>query len=160
MEFKSDAQKTVFNRTREYLHSLFGEVNVKVLDHTFVMQEGSTFVYVRAIPIGDKKAGVEVFSHVVVGIDVTEELMRYLLTANLKLVLGAFGLAIGKEGKATILLTHTVLGETMQREELYASVTAVARVADEMDDELVTKFGGETALGRLVAVQDGAEIWE
>ena len=59
MEFKTDPHKRVYEKTREYLHTLFGEVNVKALDDTFTLQEGSTFVYVRTFPIGDKKAGVE-----------------------------------------------------------------------------------------------------
>ena len=61
----------------------------------------STFVYVRTFPIGDKKAGVEIFSYVVVDVEVTERLMRYLLTYNLKLILGGFGLAIGENSKAS-----------------------------------------------------------
>src|SRR5215210_9102330 len=79
MEFRTEAHKTVYEKTRNYLNTLFGEINVKTMDDTFVLQEGSTFVYVRTFPIGDKKAGVEIFSYVVVDIDVTEDLMRYLL---------------------------------------------------------------------------------
>jgi hypothetical protein len=131
------------------------------MDDTFVLQEGSTFVYVRTFPIGDKKSGVEIFSHVVVDIDVTEELMRYLLTYNLRLMLGAFGLSIGEDAKGAVLLTHTILGDSMDREELYASVTAIARVADDLDDQLVTAFGGKTALDKLTLTQHAPiEYWE
>jgi len=160
MEFKTDPHKKVYEKAREFLHTLFGEVNVKALDDTFTLQEGSTFVYVRTFPIGDKKAGVEVFSYVVVDVDVTERLMRYLLTYNLKLILGGFGLAIGENGKASVLLTHTILGDTMQRDELYASVSAIARVADDLDDQIVADFGGTTALGKLVGGQPVVEHWE
>ena len=160
MEFKSDTQKNVYEKTRDQLHTLFGEVNVKVLDDTFVMQEGSTFVYARVFPIGDKRAGVEIFSYVVVDVDVTEDLMRFLLTYNLRLILGGFGLSIGEDGKGTVMLTHTILGDSMEREELYASVSAIARVADDIDDQLVEKFGGQTALGKLVGTQRPDEIWE
>jgi hypothetical protein len=160
MEFKTEAHRSVYEKTGEYLHSLFGEVNVRKLDETFVLQEGSTFVYVRVFPIGDKKAGVEVFSYVAVDMEVTEPLMRYLLTYNLKLIMGGFGLSIGEDGRATVLLTHTVLGDTMDRQELYASVSAIARVADDLDDQLVTSFGGKTALGRLMSGQPVAEYWE
>src|SRR5262249_6509322 len=62
MEFKSEAHKQAYDKTRDYLHALFGEVNVTVMSDTFALQEGSTFVYVRTFPIGDNKAGVEVFS--------------------------------------------------------------------------------------------------
>jgi hypothetical protein len=160
MQFKSEAHKRVYDKAREYMHTLFGEVNVKEVDDSMVLQEGSTFVYVRTFPIGEKKGGVEVFSYVVVDVEVTEELMRYLLTYNLRLILGAFGLSIGPEGKATVLLTHTILGDGMEREELYASVSAIARVADELDDQIVTAYGGQTALGRLTSGQPPIEHWE
>lgn len=161
MEFKSEPHKKVYEKARDYLYTLFGEVNVKTMDDTFVLQEGSTFVYTRVFPIGDKKAGVEVFSYVVVCVDVTEELMRYLLTYNLRLILGAFGLAIGEDGKATVLLSHSILGDTMSRDELYASVSAIARVADDLDDQIVKSFGGKTALDKLMATEHApAEYWE
>ena len=150
MEFRTEAHKTVYEKTRNYLHTLFGEVNVKLMDDTFVLQEGSTFIYVRTFPIGDKKTGVEIFSYVVVDVDVTEELMRYLLTYNLRLILGGFGLSPGEEGKGAVLLTHTILGNSMDREELYSSVSAIARVADDLDDQIVSAFGGQTALDKLM----------
>ena len=161
MEFRSEPHKKVYEKTRDYLYTLFGEVNVKPMDDTFVLQEGSTFVYTRVFPIGDKKAGVEVFSYVVACVEVTEELMRYLLTYNLRLILGAFGLAIGEDGKATVLLSHSILGDTLSRDELYASVSAIARVADDLDDQIVKAFGGKTALDKLMATEHSpAEYWE
>ena len=160
MEFKTEAHRDVYDKTRQYLHTLFGEVNVKELDDTFTLQEGSTFVYVRSFPIGDKKSGVEVFSYVVVELDITEELMRFLLTYNLKLILGGFGLSIAEEGKGSVLLTHTILGDTMTRDELYSSVTAIARVADDLDDRIVASFGGKTALSKLITIHPAAEHWE
>lgn len=161
MEFKTEAHQRVYEKTRSYLQTLFGEVNVKVMDDTLVLQEGSTFVYVRAFPIGEKKSGVEVFAYVVVDVDVTEQLMRYLLTYNLRLILGAFGLARGEGDKGTVLLTHTILGDSMDREELYASVSAIANVADDLDDQIVTAFGGRTALDELMSgKKEPAEYWE
>ncbi len=161
MEFKTEAHQRVHETTRGYLQTLFGEVNVKVMDDTFVLQEGSTFVYVRAFPIGEKKSGVEVFAYVVVDVEVTEQLMRYLLTYNLRLILGAFGLARGEGDKGTVLLTHSILGESMDREELYGSVSAIARVADDLDDQIVTAFGGRTALDKLMTgKKEPVEYWE
>jgi hypothetical protein len=161
MQFKSDTHKQTFEKTRDYLHTLFGEVNVKLVGESFVLQEGSTFVYVRSLPVGEKKSVVEVFSYVVVDVDVTDELMRFLLTYNLKLILGGFGLIVGDDGKGTILLSHTILGNALTREGLYASVSAIARVADQMDDQIVAAFGGSTALARLMSRETApVEVWE
>jgi len=161
MEFKTEAHEKAYEKTRRYLHTLFGEVNVKVMDDTFVLQEGSTFVYVRAFPIGEKKSGVEVFAYVVVDVVVTEQLMRYLLTYNLRLILGGFGLARGEGDKGTVLLTHTILGDSMDGDELYGSVSAIARVADDLDEQIVTAFGGKTALDKLMSgKKEPVEYWE
>lgn len=161
MEFKTEAHQRAYEKARDYLHTLFGEVNVKVMDDTLVLQEGSTFVYVRVFPIGEKKSGVETFAYVVVDVEVTEQLMRYLLTYNLRLIMGGFGLARGEGNKGTVLLTHTILGDSMDREELYGSVSAIARVADDLDDQIVTAFGGQTALGKLMAgKREPVEYWE
>jgi hypothetical protein len=87
--------------------------------------------------------------------------MRYLLTYNLRLILGGFGLSVGEDGKGSVVLTHTILGDSMDREELYGSVSAIARVADDLDDQIVTAFGGKTTLDKLTATQHApAEFWE
>ncbi len=160
MEFKTEAHKQAYETTRSYLHTLFGEVNVKTMDEAFILQEGSTFVYLRPFAIGEKKSGVEIFSYVVIDIAVTEELMRFLLTYNLRLTLGAFGLTIDEQGKGTVILTNTILADTMGRDELYGSVAAIARVADDLDDLIVKSFGGETALGKVMTIQNPPEVWE
>ena len=161
MEYKNEAHKQAHDKAQDYLHALFGEVNVTRMGDTFALQEGSTFVYVRTFPIGAKQAGVEVFSYVVVDVTITEELMRYLLTHNLRLMFGGFGLSVDDAGKGAIVLTHTILGESMERKELYASVSAIARVADDLDDQIVTRFGGQTALDKLTEVRhEPIEYWE
>ena len=161
MEFKTEAHKQAYDKARDYLHALFGEVNVTQMDDTFALQEGSTFVYLRTFPIGEKQAGVEVFSYVVIDVAVTEALMRYLLTYNLRLMFGGFGLALDDAGKGAVVLTHTILGNGMDRVELYASVSAIARVADDLDDKIVAQFGGQTALDKLTAVKHApVEVWE
>ncbi|MEW6126398.1 MAG: hypothetical protein AB1757_04980 [Acidobacteriota bacterium] len=160
MEFKTATHEKVYEKTRQFLFEIFGEVNVTVIDDTFVLQEGSTFVYVRVSAIGERQTCVEIFSYVVIDIEVNEALMCYLLGYNLKLVLGAFGLSIDDSGKGTIVLTHAILGDTMDKEELYASVSAIARVADNLDDEIVKTFGGKTALDKLNTPIAPVEYWE
>jgi hypothetical protein len=149
VELTTESHRRAHAAVRDYLFDLFGEINVSVIPGAFALQEGSTFVYVRTFPIGEDKAGVEVFSYVLVDVAVTGDLMQYLLTYNLRLVLGAFALALDHGGKGSVLLTHTILGDTMDPDALYASVTAIARVADDLDDTLVAKFGGKTAMRKL-----------
>src|SRR5918911_4574090 len=152
MEFKTEAHKQAHDKARDYLHELFGEVNVTQSDDTFALQEGSTFVYVRAFPIGEKQAGVEVFSYVVIDVEVTEALMRHLLTYNLRLIFGSFGLSVDEGGKGAVVLSHTILGDGMERAQLYASVAAIARAADDLDDQLIAVFGGKTAFDTVTSI--------
>ena len=149
MDFKTPAHKDAYEKTRGFLYSIFGETGVNVIDDMFTLQEGSAFVYIRAFPVGSSSAAVEVFSYVVADVTVTEGLMRHLLTYNLRLTFGGLGLSIGKDGKGSVLLRHAILGDKMDREELYASVSSIASVADELDDQLVADFGGHTALDEI-----------
>jgi hypothetical protein len=161
MEFKNASQQGVHDKTRDFLQTLFGEVAVKSIGDSFVLQEGSTFVYVRVLPVGETKTVVEVFSYVVVGVTLTAELLKFLLVHNLKLILGAFGVSVEPDGKGIIILSHSILGNSMDREELYGSVSAIARVADEIDEQIVAMFGGSTALDKLMSKErPPVEIWE
>ncbi|MGH9828980.1 MAG: T3SS (YopN, CesT) and YbjN peptide-binding chaperone 1, partial [Blastocatellia bacterium] len=85
----------------------------------------------------------------VTDVEPTEELMRFLLEYNLKLTMGGFGLAPCESGEASVLMTHTILGDTLTKDQLYASVSAIARAADDIDDQIVARFGGKTALDKL-----------
>jgi hypothetical protein len=149
MEFRSEAHRKAYETTRACLYERFGDVNVRIADCSFVLEEGSALVYVRTFPIGEDRAGVEVFSYVVIDVAVTEQLMRFLLAYNLRLVIGAFGLIVHDDGKGEVLLTRTLLAECLDCSELCSTVSAIARIADKLDDEMVTAFGGKTALGKL-----------
>jgi hypothetical protein len=149
MEFKSEAHKKAHEMARACLYELFGDVNVRLADCSFVLEEGSALVYVRTFPIGEGRAGVEVFSYVLIEVQVTDELMRFLLAYNLRLVIGAFGLIVHDDGKGEVLLTRTLLADHLDSAELYSTVSAIARIADKLDDEMVAAFGGKTALGKL-----------
>lgn len=145
----TEAQSRAYAKCRDYLTRLFGEVNVRETGEALALREGSTFVYVRAFPIGETHSGVEVFSYVATGVRITEELMRFLLEYNLKLTLGGFGLSSLDDGRGSVLLTHTILGESITKEQLYASVSSIAKVADDLDDQIVNRFGGRTAVDQL-----------
>jgi hypothetical protein len=149
MELKTRAQKDAHEKTRRFLYSIFGETGVDMIDDMFVLQEGSAFVYIRVFPVNESSAGVEVFSYLVADLAVTEELMRHLLAYNLRLTFGGLGLAIAEDGRGSVVLRHAILGDKMDREELYASVSAIASVADELDNQLAATFGGSTALDKI-----------
>jgi hypothetical protein len=161
MEFKTAPHRQAYDKTRDCLHSIFGEVNVKRAGDSFVLQEGSTFVYVRPLPVGESKSVIEIFAYVAVDVTITEALLRFLLVNNPRLILGAFGLSVEADGRGTIVLSHSILGNSVDSDQLYGSVSAVARVADEIDEKIVEMFGGSTALDKLMTRERATvEHWE
>jgi hypothetical protein len=79
---------------------------------------------------------------VVRDVDVVPELMEFLLHENDKMRFGAFGL----DSDNDVFFEHTIVGGACDKEELRASVTAVAVTADRYDDQLVARFGGKRGL--------------
>ena len=87
---------------------------------------------------GDDDATITTRAWLTTGTELTVDLARYLLQLNDDMRFGAFG--IDKDGDS--FFEHTILGSTVSKVELKASVMAVAEAADEYDDEIVSRFGG------------------
>ncbi len=76
--------------------------------------------------------------------EVDDDLLRGLLELNHTLPFGSFSL-VGRD----IFFSHALLGQTMERSNVLATIAAVANVSDEYDDLIVEKFGGLRALDRI-----------
>ena len=46
------------------------------------------------------------------------------------------------------MFEHNLIGSTCDKEELKTSVITVVKLADEYDDEIVARWGGQRALDR------------
>ena len=81
------------------------------------------------------------------GVDVDGGLAKQLLELNAHLRFGAFA---WDPEERTVLFTHTILGgHTLDPEELTATLRDVALVADEYDDKLMKKYGGQRMIDLL-----------
>jgi hypothetical protein len=150
MEFQHPAQEACYGRVQELMTQLFGEeAGADPNAPAFVLRRGSADVHVSVAALGDK-AVVAVFSWVATGVTPSEELLRYLLTENVNFVFGGF--ALGADN--TVVYQHTVLGDTVDKDQLRASIRAVAGVADDYDDKIAARFGGATAK----ASRQGADV--
>jgi hypothetical protein len=58
---------------------------------------------------------------------------------------GAFGI----DDEGDVIFEHTIVGSTCDQKELESSVIHVARTADDYDDIIVEKWGGERALDQI-----------
>jgi hypothetical protein len=143
MEFKSETHKTCYEKTLQMMREIFGE-QAMAQDNAPVIgiMIGSAITQVGVHPWGDDDAVINVFSYVVAGADLDQALLRFLLRENCDMRFGAF--SIDQDGD--IIFSHAIVGSTCDKEELKASVFAVARVADVYDDQIVSRFGGQTAL--------------
>lgn len=119
----------------------------KVDDSLYVIKQGSAYVMISVVPWGDNRAMVLCTSQLVKGLDVDGPLAKQLLELNCHLRFGAFAV---DPGEHTVLFTHTILGgHTLDPEELVATLRDVALVADEYDDKLMKKYGGQRMIDLL-----------
>ncbi|RMH41525.1 MAG: hypothetical protein D6689_10800 [Deltaproteobacteria bacterium] len=132
----------------------------KLDDRLYIVKQGSTFVMINIVDIGGGRAQVRCIAQLVKGVDMTEKLALDLLTLNTKLRFGAFGY---EPNGRLILFIHSILGgDTLDPEELLATVADVALLADEYDDKIIEQYGGqrmkdlleEAALSRIVSHAD------
>ena len=113
----------------------------KVDDSLYVIKQGSAYVMINVVPWGDNRAMLRCTAQLVKGVDVDGKLAKQLLELNAHLRFGAFAI---EPAEHTILFTHTILGgTTLDREELTATLRDVALIADEYDDKLAKKYGGQ-----------------
>ena len=118
----------------------FGE-SLDVFDDEpgFGMRMGSTVVMAYVRPWGDDAAWLQSYSPVVKGADINGDLALYLLKKNEGMRFGAFGLA----DDGTIFFNYSVIADTVDKEEFKACILAVAQTADDLDDEIVKRWGGQ-----------------
>ena len=145
MEFVHSAHEAAYSRVRAYMTELFGEAATPSADEpSFVLHEGSAVATVTVRPWREHATTVETASWVVTETSPSEELFRFLLTENTSLLFGAFGL----QNSTDVIFKHSIVGDTLDKEELQSSVEAVLEMADQYDDEIVQRFGGLRAKDR------------
>ncbi|MBC7286928.1 MAG: YbjN domain-containing protein [Armatimonadetes bacterium] len=145
MEFKHNAHREAYEKTKQYLLDSFGSL-VHVFEEVpgFALPYGSAVAFIRVLPWRDE-AVVCTRAYVVTGVEHTPELMEFLLRSNADFVFGAFG--FDEDGDITF--EHTILATHMDPDELRDSVMAVLWTADTFDDQIVQRFGGVRALDKM-----------
>ena len=119
----------------------------KIDDNLYVIKQGSAYVMITVVPWGENKAMVRCTSQLVKGVNVDGPLAKQLLELNAHLRFGAFG---WEPTEQVVMFTHTILGgTTLDPEELMATLRDVALIADEYDDKLMKKYGGQRMIDLL-----------
>lgn len=128
------------------MREIFGEfINVGSDYPVFLIQFGSTYVHVAVHPWGDDDATIAARAYVVTQVDLTSDLLHFLLQENDNMRFGAFG--IDKDND--IFFEHTIVGSTCDKEELKSSIIAVGITSDQYDEKITQRWGGVRAIDRV-----------
>lgn len=121
------------------LRAILGGYEVDAFGNfTFVHEGARVFVTIAPSPIGPQ---VGVFSVTNLGLDLSPELARFLLTTNHTLGFGAFSY---DSANRSVWLRDALLGTTLDGPELQNTVAAVATTAARFDHTIQARFGGRT----------------
>ena len=129
----------VKDKVQRYLLEVLNTVSVD-RDGDFTFREGSARVFVSVDGVGDNSASVRIVAPIVNDAPSSPELFKYIAIDGSY----RFGhlTCQEKDGKVSILFVHSLLGDFLDPDELKLAVFLMARTADELDDEIVKKFGG------------------
>lgn len=144
--FHTQCQEEVYRAVNSYLDELVDEHFDDAEQCDFYLKYGSTVLEISIEPFGEDDAVVDVIAFCVQGVEPSFELARELLELNSEVPIGAFSMIEGD-----VFFSHAFLGRRLAPEQLIASLEAVASISDEYDEQIVAKFGGQTAIERLAS---------
>jgi hypothetical protein len=114
----------------------------KIDDGLYVVKQGSSLVMISVLPWNPDRAVVRCVAQLVKGVTMEVPLAMQLLEMNALLRFGAFAYVPAGE---VIVFSHTLLGgPDMSVEELTTTVRDVAIIADDYDDRIAARYGGQT----------------
>jgi hypothetical protein len=146
MEFDTQAQQNTYEKVLPWVAELFGGSVLRKPDAPVIgVMYGSAFAQIGIFPWGEDDAVITTRSYVVTDVELNPELLHYLLHENAGMRFGAFGI----DDEGDIIFEHTIVGSGCDQKELESSVIHVARTADEYDDLIVDRWGGERALDQI-----------
>ena len=146
MQFENEHHRETHERVEQYLGELFEEDNTTFDPENghFYVGYGSTVLEISVEAYGPEETILQVTAYCAQGVRLEEDLLLGLLELNHALPVGAFSL-VGSD----IFYSQSVLGKTLDRNDLLGTIAAVATITDDYDDKIVAKYGGQTALDRI-----------
>ncbi len=144
MESENLAREETFGRLKEYLGELFEEPFHDPESDHFYVRYGTTVLEISVEPYGPDESIVVIMSYCVQEVELAEDLLLGLLELNHQIPCGSFSL-VGND----IFFSYSLFGRSLEPRDLLRAITAVATVADDYDDRIVAKYGGQTALERI-----------
>ncbi|THB65636.1 MAG: hypothetical protein D6E12_12150 [Desulfovibrio sp.] len=118
----------------------------EIIGDVYKYYKGSTVVFLRPLMWLEEHTLVQFTAVILTDVarDGNEAMFEYFSMLNNEMHLGRLSWQEhGSSGKGDILLTHSLLGDFLDPEELQTSVLVMAYTADDLDEELQAKFGGK-----------------
>jgi hypothetical protein len=125
-----------------FLKDAFGSAETDA-DGDFIVRQAGTVTWVRVQPLDDEHTAVVLFSPAAVGVRVDGELTSCLATEGLDLDLAHFELH--DRQTPMVVVSHTLLGEYLSREELTTAIDEVSSAARRHGPRISERFGGAVA---------------
>jgi hypothetical protein len=139
--FISQAQKDCYKQCARIMVAVFGDAVQASMDAPeFSVAAGSARVDVIVTPWRDT-AIVAAMAVVVQKPAIDYDLRAFLLAENLQFDLGGFG--INQQGD--VVFKHATIGTALSEDSLRASVQTVMLIADQYDDRIQARWGGQRA---------------
>jgi hypothetical protein len=129
-------------KVQQYLTQNFGNVNIDK-DGDFSLRYGSARVFVSTTTADDADfTWVRLNVLVLTEVKETPEVLEYIALHANDYIFGHLSAYRNEDGLG-IFLSHTLLGDYLDEQELVRAVGAVLGSAEDLDDELQAKFGGK-----------------
>ena len=136
---------SIKNNVRKILTSEFGSISEDDNGSFFIRNESSVaFVDISDWDHGGQNVGIiEVYSIVSAGLKEVNKDLAVELTTDLSRRFGSWFFLKRPDGLWNLLFKSDLIGATVDAAELINAVMLVAIVANEEDDKIVRKYGGE-----------------
>jgi hypothetical protein len=142
--FASPVHEETYQKLKEYLGELFDEPYHEPETDHFYVRYGTTVLEISVEPYGADEAMVVIMSYCVQDVELEEGLLAGLLELNHRLSCGTFSV-VGND----IFFSYSLFGSRLDARDLLRAITAVATIADDYDDRIVARYGGQTALEKI-----------
>jgi hypothetical protein len=141
---ESPAHQETFHKLKEYLGELFDDPYHDPENDHFYVRYGTTVLEISVESYGSEETMIVIMSYCVQDVELEEELLAGLLELNHRIPCGHFSV-VGND----IFFAHSLFGRSLDPRDLLRAITAVATIADDYDDRIVARYGGQTALERI-----------
>ena len=132
------AQQETHGLVRAALQEAFGaQVREAPSEPAFHVPLGRIGARVEVVAIGDSDAAIDVYAWIAQGLEATPEMAAFLAVRNAGLRFGALCV----DGDGDVIFRHALFPDGASTAVLSRLVMVIATTAEDLDDELRSRFG-------------------